>query len=417
MSITLTAFPTAFLVSPDTAKKITLAQIADKIKNKKLKSLITNYSSLRNIRILTNLRISETPRLMAAFDEVKRVGEFEYTFKNGLNVEWKYIDGYCCAILSAENTAKIVPKYGEELFKNLDKIKNVNVRDINSEEYFYYNYITEYTDADQIITELKMREAENIVKTSEKEIKAAYNKQNIRYYQDYYTNRFILETEQKISLVNIGMDDSNLAMVEIKTNITPEEIKSLLNNFGYDFNEITFETPLKMSSNIIEWSLKDNYYTAKLRNISSSHLKGEVEHLFAAMNKKAGRDLRITDNKSELTYTYKTNYTDKGVLLNTLTEHGAKKISETDDKISCELFGMQMSYTKEADNQAYNLVIERVTDKSECEGLISDLNDEYGLNIQEITYKKILDRIESENLHLEKEEVLEDNSILLTIEV
>lgn len=417
MSITLTAFPTAFLVSPDTAKKITLAQIADKIKNKKLKSLITNYSSLRNIRILTNLRISETPRLMAAFDEVKRVGEFEYTFKNGLNVEWKYIDGYCCAILSAENTAKIVPKYGEELFKNLDKIKNVNVRDINSEEYFYYNYITEYTDADQIITELKMREAENIVKTSEKEIKATYNKQNIRYYQDYYTNRFILETEQKISLVNIGMDDSNLAMVEIKTNITPEEIKSLLNNFGYDFNEITFETPLKMSSNIIEWSLKDNYYTAKLRNISSSHLKGEVEHLFAAMNKKAGRDLRITDNKSELTYTYKTNYTDKGVLLNTLTEHGAKKISETDDKISCELFGMQMSYTKDADNQAYNLVIERVTDKSECEGLISDLNDEYGLNIQEITYKKILDRIESESLHLEKEEVLEDNSILLTIEV
>ena len=417
MSITLTAFPTAFLVSPDTAKKITLAQIADKIKNKKLKSLITNYSSLRNIRILTNLRISETPRLMAAFDEVKRVGEFEYTFKNGLNVEWKYIDGYCCAILSAENTAKIVPKYGEELFKNLDKIKNVNVRDINSEEYFYYNYITEYTDADQIITELKMREAENIVKTSEKEIKATYNKQNIRYYQDYYTNRFILETEQKISLVNIGMDDSNLAMVEIKTNITPEEIKSLLNNFGYDFNEITFETPLKMSSNIIEWSLKDNYYTAKLRNISSSHLKGEVEHLFAAMNKKAGRDLRITDNKSELTYTYKTNYTDKGVLLNTLTEHGAKKISETDDKISCELFGMQMSYTKDTDNQAYNLVIERVTDKSECEGLISDLNDEYGLNIQEITYKKILDRIESENLHLEKEEVLEDNSILLTIEV
>ena len=30
---------------------------------------------------------------------------------------------------------------------------------------------------------------------------------------------------------------------------------------------------------------------------------------------------------------------------------------------------------------------------------------------------EILDRIESENLHLEKEEVLEDNSILLTIEV
>ena len=78
---------------------------------------------------------------------------------------------------------------------------------------------------------------------------------------------------------------------------------------------------------------------------------------------------------------------------------------------------MQMSYIKDNNSDAYNLIIERVTDKSECEGLISDLNDEYGLNIQEITYKKILDRIGNENLRLEKEEILEDNSILLTIEV
>ena len=78
---------------------------------------------------------------------------------------------------------------------------------------------------------------------------------------------------------------------------------------------------------------------------------------------------------------------------------------------------MVMKYSKEDDSEAYKLVIERVTDKSECEGLISDLNDEYGLNIQEITYKKILERIGSQNMRLESEEVLDDNSIVLTIEV
>ena len=49
--------------------------------------------------------------------------------------------------------------------------------------------------------------------------------------------------------------------------------------------------------------------------------------------------------------------------------------------------------------------------------MINDLNDEYGLNIQEMTYNKIKERLDSENMRLESETVMDDNSIVLTIDI
>ena len=118
-----------------------------------------------------------------------------------------------------------------------------------------------------------------------------------------------------------------------------------------------------------------------------------------------------------MVYTYSTNYTDKGTLLNTLVEHGAEELVENGDEISCKLFGMEMVYSKKNGSNGYTLDITQVTDKASCEDVISDLNEEYGLNIQEMTYNKIKERLDSENMRLESEAVMEDNSIVLTIEV
>ena len=115
-------------------------------------------------------------------------------------------------------------------------------------------------------------------------------------------------------------------------------------------------------------------------------------------------------------YTYNTNYTDKGVLINTLYEHGATEISENDDVVTCKLFNMEMKYYRQ-ESGAYSLDITQITNESQCQDVINDLNEEYGLNIQEVTYNKIKERLQQENLQLESETVLDDNSIVLTIEI
>jgi hypothetical protein len=135
------------------------------------------------------------------------------------------------------------------------------------------------------------------------------------------------------------------------------------------------------------------------------------------MNIAAGRDLRRINDVSTTVYTYTTNYTDKGTLLNTLTEHGAEEIAENGDEISCKLYGMEMVYYKKSGSNGYTLDITQISNVSECESLINDLNDEYGLNIQEMTYNKIKERLDKENMRLESETVMDDNSIVLTIDV
>ena len=163
--------------------------------------------------------------------------------------------------------------------------------------------------------------------------------------------------------------------------------------------------------------MKNGYYVAEFSGQNNAAINKEAEIIFRKLNIAAGRDLRKINDKTTTVYTYNTNYTDKGILLNTLTEHGAEELSETGDEISCKLFGMEMVYYKKDSSGAYTLDITQVSDSSECEDLINDLNEEYGLNIQEVTYNKIKERLNSENMRLESESVLEDNSIVLTIEV
>ncbi len=46
---------------------------------------------------------------------------------------------------------------------------------------------------------------------------------------------------------------------------------------------------------------------------------------------------------------------------------------------------------------------------------INDLNSEYTMNVQESVYLKILDKLKSNNMQLESEEVEDDNTIVVTV--
>ncbi len=125
----------------------------------------------------------------------------------------------------------------------------------------------------------------------------------------------------------------------------------------------------------------------------------------------------IAGRNSETTRNVRTNLTYRDVLLKTLEEHGAKSLNSDKYNIYCELSGMYFWYSKNNEQDAYNLEISKITDEDECSQLLEDLESEYGLNIQELTYRKILERIKDKNMRLEGEYVEDDNSIVLTIDL
>jgi hypothetical protein len=321
--------------------------------------------------------------------------------------------------------AETLQTLGEEFFKHLDENLGRNVRLLESSEYFYYCYETEYTNIKDIYDQLKAQGATQIFKSEKDEIVAKINGQGIKYFKYNNEETYTLEMEQEIRILNIGMSGDyegrnvtyGLKNLKIQTNIKPNELKQFLHSANYLFYVDNYQTPLKNSDAILNWNLKDGYYVAEFSGSNNAAIEKEAEILFRKLNKVAGRDLRYINDVSTTVYTYTTNYTDKGVLLNTLLEHGAEDLVEENGEISCKLFGMQMIYYKKNNSNGYTLDITRISDKATCENVINDLNDEYGLNIQEITYNKIKERLDNENMRLDSETVMDDNSIVLTIEV
>lgn len=113
---------------------------------------------------------------------------------------------------------------------------------------------------------------------------------------------------------------------------------------------------------------------------------------------------------------YQTVFMDKELLLKTLEEYGFDDFSFDNDKIKCSLEGFVLEFERESEKSPYNM---KVSCAQGCEEsvIVTDLNSEYGLNTQEETYIKIKERLANKNLKIDEEEVLEDDSIVLTINI
>ena len=110
---------------------------------------------------------------------------------------------------------------------------------------------------------------------------------------------------------------------------------------------------------------------------------------------------------------FQTQIMDKGTLLKTLKEHGAVHIKEVFGNISCdcEQFHLEFTYNGE---KPYTMRISAADDFG-VDDLISDIGSEYTANAQEISYNKIKERLEKQNLTVESEEIYDDNTIVLTV--
>ena len=102
------------------------------------------------------------------------------------------------------------------------------------------------------------------------------------------------------------------------------------------------------------------------------------------------------------------------MLLKTVDEHGFTDISEENGKISAVLDNVKIEFYRTDSAQPYTMNI-LCPKLCETTRLTTDISDEYTLNVQEETYLKIKERLEKKNLKIDEEEVLEDDSIMLTV--
>ena len=109
---------------------------------------------------------------------------------------------------------------------------------------------------------------------------------------------------------------------------------------------------------------------------------------------------------------YKTAFKDESLLIKTLNEHGVENITTANNKIYCNLESLNFEFEKDSEGVYIMDITHKENDNMD---VVNELGEEYQLNAQEKSYIDLKNKLEKQNLEIDSEEVLEDNSIMITV--
>lgn len=113
---------------------------------------------------------------------------------------------------------------------------------------------------------------------------------------------------------------------------------------------------------------------------------------------------------------FPTNFRDGTLLMQTLREYGVNPARQPDGEIVCTLGSSTVRFRPAADGP-YSVEVDNTPDLPAIFQQLSTLDDDYKRCVQAMVYEKLKEKIEGSTLMLEGEEVLDDNSIVLTLTV
>lgn len=111
-----------------------------------------------------------------------------------------------------------------------------------------------------------------------------------------------------------------------------------------------------------------------------------------------------------------TKFNDSSLLLKTLYEYGLSPQQISSNCFSVKFSDGDIIYNRPSADIPFSMTIRNITDKDRLIKELIDIEQEYNCNVQEYTYKRVLNNL-PEGMAIENEEVLEDDSILITLSV
>ncbi len=120
---------------------------------------------------------------------------------------------------------------------------------------------------------------------------------------------------------------------------------------------------------------------------------------------------------------FETNLVDRDTLVKTLLEHGCIIEKEVGNSVKCSLENIQLEFYKKNNDAKtpYSVKIEInneltvIDTDNKASELLNDIHNEYSINTQEASYNKIKERLEEKNMQIESEEVFDDDTIVITV--
>lgn len=108
-------------------------------------------------------------------------------------------------------------------------------------------------------------------------------------------------------------------------------------------------------------------------------------------------------------------FLDGSLLLQTLQEHGFQVDQLSEDEYTVQTEAGFLRYFRSAAGAPFQVEAKRIKDPRQLLQSLDLLENEYGRNVQRFTYETVRCNLKEHGMSLESEEVLEDDTILLTL--
>ena len=159
---------------------------------------------------------------------------------------------------------------------------------------------------------------------------------------------------------------------------------------------------------------------AILETLSAEERKRMLSYYTKQTQRNVGEQLiesALYNGPSNIEKSFVTVFKDIDLLAKTLEEHGCQDVKiESENSLSCFFDNYVASFKRENEDEPFMLTI-ACNHTFDLEGKVEDLTSEYTMNAQESTYFTIKEKINEKNYKIESEEVFDDNTIILTIDI
>ena len=202
------------------------------------------------------------------------------------------------------------------------------------------------------------------------------------------------------------------------------ELVQTVRRAGYDIEEWggSFKTHVEGEKQYFFWDCIDGKWTAIFSKADSAEM---ISKVMADINWAAGRKV-VGPSQEQVTgwiqkiegatrppSIFPTNFRDGELLFRTLKEFGANPVRQG-ETIQCKVEDTTLIF-RQYRNAPFHVEIQNAPDLRKVFEYLSDVDEDYKRCLQSVVYEKLKRRAAEKNLTVESEEVLEDNSIVLTL--
>ena len=193
------------------------------------------------------------------------------------------------------------------------------------------------------------------------------------------------------------------------------ELARLLKQAGYDavkFGALV-KTHLDGERAFFFWEFIDGKWVAIFSKGADLELR---QALMEKLEAAAGRQVftQLPNEEAEQSNSFPTNFVDRDLLAQALTELGGDPTHAADGSLTCRINSAKLIFTKDGDGP-FSVTIKGAVKAEQAFQYLSDLDDDYRKAVQTSVYQRVKSEAEERDMLIESEEVLPDKSILLTL--